>query len=214
MNPSQFPSTGNPQAQVVLHQAVAGCSQSRERCLRRLALYLRNAARDIIDSDIRGHFSASDLVQETLLAADRAFVTFQGESNAQFAAWLRRILANTLLNRYRAFRYTAKREASKERSIDAGLVPAALLATNPEESPSRIAIIKEEHQLLNGALEQLTDEYRRVIIMRHRESLTFSQIGQSLGRSPDAVRMLWYRAFQQLSAIIESMTSADEGDST
>lgn len=196
---------GSVQAQEVFVQARAGCVESREQLFDAARAYLRIAARNAIDSDIRAHFSESDLVQETLLAADRAFPSFQGESQQQFGVWLRRILLNTLLNRYRAYRQTAKRDRSQEQSIDAGQVPPENLATNRGESPSQQAIVNEEQQLLSAAIAQLPDDYQKIITMRHRDHMTFAQIGAQLNRSPDAARMLWYRAFQQLSNTVEAI---------
>lgn len=196
---------GSVQGQEVFVQARAGCARSREQLFDAARAYLRITARNAIDSDIRAQFSESDLVQETLMAADRAFASFEGKSQQQFGVWLRRILLNTLLNRYRAYRNTGKRDRSQEQSIDVGQVPPEKLATTGQESPSQQAIANEERQLLSAALERLPEDYRRAIIMRHRDHLTFVQIGELLGRSPDAARMLWYRAFQQLSTTVESI---------
>jgi DNA-directed RNA polymerase specialized sigma24 family protein len=42
--------------------------------------------------------------------------------------------------------------------------------------------------------------------------LSFPEIGARLGRSPDAVRKLWYRAFERLQAEMNDETSRDNQD--
>ena len=48
------------------------------------------------------------------------------------------------------------------------------------------------------AIAELPDDYRRVIELRSRENRTFQEIGCELNRSPDAARMLWFRAIESL----------------
>ena len=193
-------------AEQLFDEARGGCEVAMDRLFKAARDYLRMAARNAVDSDVRGQFSESDLVQETLMAANRGFAKFDGQTEQQFLSWLRRIFVNNLLNQYRAFRKTAKRDRSKERSIDGGLVANEMIATARSDSPSQLAIANEEQQLLDAALLTLSKEYREVIELRHREHLSFAEIGARLSRSSDAARMLWYRAFEQLSAAIERMS--------
>lgn len=184
----------------MLKDARAGCSTSQEELFTAARQYLGFLARNAIDSDLRGQLSESDLVQDTLLAAQKGLTSLRCETVPQFAAWLRRIFANNLLNRYRSLRLTAKRDTSRDQSIDAGHVPETSLADyRMSESVSGVAMAKEEQALLRVALTQLNDDHRRAIELRHRDNLTFAEIGERMGRSADAARMLWYRAFQELT---------------
>ena len=53
---------------------------------------------------------------------------------------------------------------------------------------------------LADALEKLPADYRTVFTLRNMEQIPFNEIAVRLGRSPGAVRMLWTRAMQRLSA--------------
>ena len=53
------------------------------------------------------------------------------------------------------------------------------------------------------ALEKLPADYRTVFVLRNIEHIPFNEIAVRLGRSPGAVRVLWTRAMQRLSELLE-----------
>ena len=58
--------------------------------------YLSLLARLQLSRSLLGKVSGSDIVQETFLNAKRGFADFRGETEREWMAWLRRILANRL----------------------------------------------------------------------------------------------------------------------
>ena len=56
---------------------------------------------------------ASDLVQETFLAAQRGIAGFRGSTQAEWRAWLEAILTNQLANFRRSYLDTRKRRAER-----------------------------------------------------------------------------------------------------
>ncbi len=82
--------------------------------------YLRVLARAQLGPKLRAKVDASDVVQETLLNAHRAIDQFRGESPAQLAAWLRKILARHLIHLARDFGRD-KRNVGRERSLEASI---------------------------------------------------------------------------------------------
>ncbi|MCA9265904.1 MAG: sigma-70 family RNA polymerase sigma factor [Planctomycetales bacterium] len=180
------------------HAAVGQLLQAARQLLVRFA-------EKSLDADFQAKLSASDLVQETCLEAQRDFAAFRGQSQAELLGWLRKMLVNNLLNQYRDLR-RHKRDIAREQALDTvKLNPSYLLADNID-TPSRIAVRREEEQRLELALETLPHDYREVILLRHREHLSFVQIGERMNRSADAARMLWYRAFEQLSREVERLS--------
>src|SRR3954454_22854866 len=68
---------------------------------------------------------ASDIVQPTLLDAHRGRDQFRGRTEAEMAAWLRRILACNLADAARALG-REKRDAGRERSLELRLEASSI----------------------------------------------------------------------------------------
>src|SRR4051812_19878148 len=88
--------------------------------LERYRSYLRLLARMQVPAHLQGKLDPSDVVQQTLLKAFEKIDQLRGQTEAQMAAWLRQILANTLANAVRDFG-RQKRDAGLERSIEAAV---------------------------------------------------------------------------------------------
>src|SRR5262245_41094647 len=84
--------------------------------------YLCLLARIQLDSRLQGKLDPSDVVQDALLKAHQAIEarTFRWQSDAEMAAWLRKILANTLTDAIRKFAAEA-RDVYRERSLEASV---------------------------------------------------------------------------------------------
>ena len=163
--------------------------------------YLLLLANQQLESELQAKGGASDLVQETFLEAQRDLRGFRGTTEAELLAWLQKILTNNVANFRRRYRWVSKRRAGREKSLDssAGAHWLREKIVSDSTSPSGRAARLEEAEMLNRALEQLPDDYRQVVQLRHQEQLSFKEIGQRMNRSPDAARMLWGRAFERLA---------------
>ncbi len=163
--------------------------------------YLRLLARLNLPPQLRGKLEPSDVVQQTLLQAYQAIEQFRGRSEAELAAWLRQILARNLGQAIREFG-RAKRDLAREQSLHAALDASsarleAWLAAD-QSSPSHRAEQGEQALRLAAALEQLPDAQREALVLQHWQGLSLSQIGEHLGRSPEAVAGLIKRGLKQL----------------
>src|SRR5262245_57490973 len=94
--------------------------EDRGNRLERFRPYLRLLAGLHLDPRLRGKLDPSDVVQETLLTAHEKLGQLRGDTEAELAAWLRQILATTLLRSLRTFG-TGARDVAREQSIQAAL---------------------------------------------------------------------------------------------
>src|SRR5262245_7974945 len=122
--------------------------------------YLLLLARVQLGPARRGRPEPSDVVQQSLLDAYRQRGQFRGQSEAEWAAWLRRILACNLADAERA-RSRRKRDAERERSLESALDTssasmASLLAAQ-QSSPSQRAGRNEQLAALAEALATLPE---------------------------------------------------------
>ena len=144
-------------------------------------------------------------VQETFLQAHRTFDQFRGRTEAEFLAWLQRILASQLTHLYEKHILAEKRDARREVSLDevgaklerSTARLASVLADNAP-SPSSLAQQHERAVMLADELAELPPDYRQVLLLRHLEGLPFGEVAEHMQRSPGAVRMLWLRAVDKL----------------
>jgi RNA polymerase sigma-70 factor (ECF subfamily) len=177
-----------------LPEAQAGSSEALGQLLEACRGYLLLVAQRELAPDLQAKGGASDLVQETLLDAVRAFPRFQGTSEAEVLAWLRRLLLNNLVSFARRYRDADKRQVGREVGLAEGSAgPAADVPT-----PSHQAAEQEEARRVQEALERLPEDYRRVLRLRFEEERSFEDIGRLLGLTPNAARKLWVRAVKRL----------------
>jgi RNA polymerase sigma-70 factor (ECF subfamily) len=186
----------------LLAHARAGDAAARGALLESHRPYLTLLARVQIGRHLQGKADPADIVQETFLEAHRDLAAFRGSTAAEFAAWLRQVLARNLANLLRRYYGTRARDPRLERSLAAdldqsslalGAVPAAA-----ESTPSRQAARREDAVRLAAALAGLPPDYRDVLVYRYLDGLPFPQVAARMGRSLDSVEKLWVRALARL----------------
>ena len=177
--------------------------------------YLRVLAASQISHRLGRRVSASDIVQDTMLAAHRDFGDFRGQSADQFTAWLRAILSRNLFRAIERHIKADKRDVRRELSLDqvAGSVDSsaagqANLLASDQSTASRIASRDEESRLLVDLLDRLPEHYQQVIMLRNFQSLKFDDVAVEMGRSSTATRLLWLRAIKKLRELYDAESPA------
>jgi RNA polymerase sigma-70 factor (ECF subfamily) len=192
----------------LLDQAREDCSASREHLLESFRGYLRLLARTGLDASLRGKADPSDFVQETLLKAHANFWQFQGQTEGELAAWLRHILVNKLNDFVRGYQKAEARQVGKERSLDEllGDSSSALvgLLVGGGPSPSESAERRESALVLAEALDELNEDYRKVLVLRCLEERDWDETARCMNRTVGATRMLWARALKALRPVLET----------
>jgi RNA polymerase sigma-70 factor (ECF subfamily) len=173
--------------------------------LERFRAYLHLLARLHLDPRLRGKLDASDIVQQTLLQACQALDGFRGGTEAELAAWLRRILARSLAHAARDLGRD-RRDVNRERSLEQALGQSSarlgewLIAD--QSSPSESAQRREQAVRLADALESLPEAQREALVLHYWQGWTLPEIGRHLGRTPAAVAGLVQRGLKQLRTLL------------
>lgn len=120
---------------------------------------------------------AEDLVQETFIKAYTNWHRFEQGTNCR--AWLFTILTNTFINKYR--RKKKEREilnADDLRPIEENFFDRE--RTEFYNSPERESVQKSFTSELQAALEQLSDEFRTVVVLADLNDFSYKEIAHIL----------------------------------
>jgi RNA polymerase sigma-70 factor (ECF subfamily) len=168
--------------------------------------WLKMVAERELPASLRGRIEASDIVQQTLLAAWRGAADFRGATQQERLAWLRVILRRVILQQGRSRFATQKRggrgerlQSELERTCSRELEFAAGAAPTPQEQVAT----NESSLRLAQAIERLSPDEQTLIHLRHFEHRSHEEIAQQLGCSPAAVRMQWVRTLRRLRGLLE-----------
>lgn len=193
----------------LLERARRGDGDARNELFERCRPYVSLVARAQVESWLQAKVDHSDLVQQTLLEAHRGLNNFRGTTDGEWLAWLKRIVQHNAADFVRRYGKAGKRRAAREVSLDARAGddsegPARDPRDSGQQTPSQIALRREEELEISQAVSRLPEDYQEVIILRNLERLPFDEIAQRLGRSRPAVQMLWMRAIRKLQEIVEA----------
>jgi RNA polymerase sigma-70 factor (ECF subfamily) len=136
---------------------------------------------------------AEDATHDVFLKAFRKLDQFRGDASAR--TWLYRIAVNHCQNLNRSWH---SRHVFSN-SDDAVLENAAART----DSPLRVLETKELGQRIQNTLDQLSGEYRLLLLLVADEELSYDEIATLLNQSTDAVRGKLHRARKAFAALFE-----------
>jgi len=170
---------------------------------------VRRIVRLRMPRELSAKLDSMDVVQDALFSALKRLEQFTYTSEGDFLRWLARVAQNALHDRVDKL-HADKRDIRREVRLDyrrpametgEHAPPQAIETTTPSALMSR----KEELDRLEEAMHRLKPEYRQVVILAKIEGLSYGEIGDQLGKSPDAVKMLVSRAIVALASAYESV---------
>ena len=186
---------------------MTGETQGQNWHLERHREYLRLLARLHLPPRLQRKLDPSDVVQQALLQAHQSLDQFRGHSEAELAAWLRRILANTLADALRAFA-GAKRDLDMECSLEEAVAASSArlesFLGSGTTSPSDQAIHHEELLCLAEALARLPEDQRAAVELHHLQDWPVAQIAEQMGRPEASVAGLLRRGLKKLRHLLQA----------
>ncbi len=147
----------------------------------------------------RNDHEAEDLVQETYLKAYKAFANFELREFG-LKPWLLKILNNTFLNR--AAREKKAPKATDQQTLDQSQ-PADEYVALPELDYENL------DQEVKQALDNLTPEYRSVMLLWATNEVSYQEIADALELPIGTVMSRLHRARQQLAGALHEYARAN-----
>lgn len=200
------PSPSRSEDLALARRIAGGDEDAFELLMRRHNQLLFRTARSVL----RHESDAEDAVQEAYLKAFRAIATFEGRSS--LATWLVRITMNEALTR----------SARKQRIVQLPSVagPHDEVADDVEaretgwlgdrrRRPEEATGDGELRAVLLEAVDRLPETLRTVFVLRGVEEMSVEETAESLGLSPEAVRVRYHRARTALRERIDEAVSAE-----
>ncbi len=205
--PALAPATvaGEPDSEAALIARLRrGDGAAFETLVRQYAGRMLATARRMLGSDE----DAQDAVQDAFTSAFKAMSSFSGA--AKLSTWLHRIVVNAALMKLRT------RRRKPEDSIE-DLLPQFDSEGHWVDSPAEwgasgdiLLQRRETRAMVRRCIESLPDPYRTVLMLRDIEDLDTEEVAQSLGITPNAVKIRLHRARQALRTLLERELVAQE----
>jgi RNA polymerase sigma-70 factor (ECF subfamily) len=150
-------------------------------------LYVRFApdVQRYVASLVHDHHEAEDITQDVFAKLMTAIGKYE-QREVPFAAWILRVARNAALDRIRAMRTIPTEEV---RVSDNGQAETGL----------------ERGRDLREALEQLPEDQREVLVLRHVTGLSPTEIAATLGKTESSIHGLHHRGRRALQACLTDL---------
>jgi RNA polymerase sigma-70 factor (ECF subfamily) len=204
MQPPELDQTEN-----LLVRAADGDTAAQEALLNLHRHRLRRMLDVQLDPRVRARVDPSDVVQETLLEAYRRLPEYLAARPLPFYPWLRQLAWKRLTRIHRDNLTAQRRSVNREEDHDWQLSDdsvqqlARLLVTSASAPLQRL--LKEElTRRTRAAMDQLSANDRRVLVLRFLEQLSTAETAAVLEISETAVRMRQLRAIQRVQKLLDT----------
>jgi RNA polymerase sigma-70 factor (ECF subfamily) len=134
---------------------------------------------------LNNFYEAQDITQDVFIKAYNNLPKFN--QKYKLFSWLYRIAINEALN----LQSSHKRNEPLNEQIVSNL-----------QTPEDVFNDKQTHQAVNEAINTLTRDYKTVVILKHLQGFSYTQIGEILGIPEKTVKSRLFTARQQLKDIL------------
>src|SRR3954452_14058651 len=161
-----------------------------------------------LDPAVARRVDASDIVQDVLLEANQRLTEYLKSPVMPFHLWLRHLAQDRIIDTHRRHRLAQRRSVDREQPItrpawaDESSVSLIAQLIDTERTPTSEAIRHELQRRLADAVNQLSDDDRDIILMRHHEALSNQEVAKTLGLTEAAASMRYLRALRRLRAVL------------
>ena len=175
--------------------AQAGDEAARQALYERYHQRVLSIVRVRMGRKLRTRMESSDLVQSVFLESLKDLGKFEHRTEGAFLHWLSSLVEHKVRNKA-AFFNAQKRDAGREEA-DAG-------EPHHFQTPSGLVERAEEVLRVEEAIGKLPKEQGEMVVMAILEGLTYEEIAELTGKTPDASRMAVARALVKITGSLTS----------
>jgi RNA polymerase sigma-70 factor (ECF subfamily) len=197
------------QTQELLQQARQGDAQAINALLERHRAALRRMVDLRMDRALSRRVDASDIVQDVMLEANRRLNEYLSNPAMPFHLWLRHMARDRLIDAHRRHRVSQRRSLDREQPLvaahdmDRSTLELAAQLCDAELTPAAAATWHELQRRFQQAVEELDEQDREIVLMRHFEELSNQEVAQALNLSAAAASMRYLRAMRRLRGLLK-----------
>jgi RNA polymerase sigma-70 factor (ECF subfamily) len=202
--------------QELLLSAKAGDEQARDHLLQRHREALRRMVAMRLDRKIQQRVDASDIVQEVMVEANRRLAQYLENPVMPFHLWLRHMAKDRIIDAHRRHRGSAKRSVDREQAmtapgkLDRSTVQLVSQLCDDQLTPAAAATMGELQDRFEVAVNEMDEQDREIILMRHFEHLSNQEVAAALDLSAPAASMRYLRAMRRLRVALGGDDGAEQ----
>jgi RNA polymerase sigma factor (sigma-70 family) len=174
-------------------RALAGAQDAYQALVERYG----SAVYNLVARMVRDPGVAEELAQDAFVKAFGALRTY--DPAYKFSNWMLRIAHNTAIDHLRR----ARRDTVSIDAETTGLSISEQLVDEDEPSPFEHARQGDLRAALEQALDRLRPEYRRLVILRYLQDVSYEDIAETLDLPLGTVKSHLHRARAELARLME-----------
>ncbi|MGE3808266.1 MAG: sigma-70 family RNA polymerase sigma factor [Gemmataceae bacterium] len=161
-----------------------------------------------LDPALAARVDASDIVQEVMLEASKRLGDYLKNPGMPFHLWLRHLAKDHIIDAHRRHRQAQRRSVDREKALQANWPDRSSLdlageLIDRELTPASAALRQELQRRLRSVLEEMGEDDREVLLMRHFEQMSNQEVADALGLSEAAAGMRHLRALRRLRELLD-----------
>lgn len=185
-----------------------GDDDAMNALLERHRVAVRRMVQMRMDQAIARRVDASDVVQDVMLEASSRLQDYLQNPGMPFHLWLRQLAKDRIIDMHRRHRVAQRRSVDREQQVfsigddEQSVADLATLLKDADLTPGAAAIQNEFMNRFMIALNELSEDDRELIMMRHFEGLGNSEVAAALELSEAAAGMRHLRALKKLRSAL------------
>jgi RNA polymerase sigma-70 factor (ECF subfamily) len=196
------------QTLLLLERVRQGDSDAVNGLLDRHRAAIRRLIDQRMDKLVQRRVDASDIVQDVLVEANRRLGDYLQNPTMPFRLWLRHMARDRLIDAHRRHRVASTRSVDREVPLvtaddgDRSGTDMAGQIADRELTPAAAATWHELERRFASAVEELDEQDRQIVLLRHFEHLSTAEAADVLGLTKPAAGMRYLRAMRRLRILL------------